>query len=52
MSWSLSRCDYAVQFGGASHVGSVRTNNEDAWTIDPRLGLFVVADGMGGTRRR
>lgn len=48
MSWSLSRCDYAVQFGGASHVGSVRTNNEDAWTIDPRLGLFVVADGMGG----
>ncbi len=48
MSWNLSRCDYAVQFGGASHVGSVRTNNEDAWTIDPRLGLFVVADGMGG----
>lgn len=48
MSWSLSRCDYAVQFGGASHVGNVRKNNEDAWAIDPRLGLFVVADGMGG----
>ena len=48
MSWNLSRCDYALQFGGASHVGNVRKNNEDAWVIDPRLGLFVVADGMGG----
>src|SRR5688572_16456208 len=48
MSWQLSRCDYVVQFGGASHVGNVRKNNEDAWAIDPRLGLFVVADGMGG----
>src|SRR6188472_2631285 len=48
MSWTLTRCDYAVQFGGASHVGNVRKNNEDAWAIDPRLGLFVVADGMGG----
>lgn len=48
MSWQLSRCDYVVQFGGASHVGNVRNNNEDAWVIDPKLGLFVVADGMGG----
>lgn len=48
MSWSLSRSDYMLQFGGASHVGNVRKNNEDAWIIEPRLGLFVVADGMGG----
>ncbi len=48
MAWSLSRVDYLVAFGGASHVGNVRQNNEDAWAIDPGLGLFVVADGMGG----
>ncbi len=48
MSWTLARSDYLVAFGGASHVGRVRQNNEDAWAIDPGLGLFVVADGMGG----
>ena len=48
MSWTLARSDYLVAFGGASHVGNVRQNNEDAWAIDPGLGLFVVADGMGG----
>ena len=48
MTWSLERCDYLVSFGGASHVGNVRKNNEDSWAIDPGLGLFVVADGMGG----
>jgi serine/threonine protein phosphatase PrpC len=37
-----------MSFSGASHVGRVRKNNEDAWAIDPGLGLFVVADGMGG----
>jgi protein phosphatase len=33
---------------GASHPGRVRQINEDAWRADPALGLFVVADGMGG----
>ena len=32
---------------GVSEVGR-RANNEDAWLADPTLGLFVVADGMGG----
>jgi len=31
----------------ASHVGR-RRNNEDAYCIIPELGLFAVADGMGG----
>lgn len=31
-----------------SHVGRVRTENEDACHADPPSGLFVVADGMGG----
>ena len=32
---------------GATHPGR-RATNEDAWLVDESLGLFVVADGMGG----
>ncbi len=31
-----------------SHVGTVRTINEDSVLIDPAHAFFVVADGMGG----
>jgi PPM family protein phosphatase len=33
---------------GVSHPGHVRKINEDSWLSDFDLGLFVVADGMGG----
>ncbi len=33
---------------GLSHPGLCRATNEDAYAVLPRLGLFVVADGMGG----
>ena len=33
-----------------SDIGCVRTNNEDYCQIEPELGLYVVADGMGGAR--
>jgi PPM family protein phosphatase len=37
----------AYQF---SDRGCVRPHNEDYCVIDPRIGLFVLADGMGGAR--
>ncbi|QGP56334.1 Serine/threonine phosphatase stp [Piscirickettsia salmonis] len=33
---------------GASHCGHVRDHNEDAYLIQDDVGVFVVADGMGG----
>lgn len=33
---------------GASDIGRRRQLNEDALLIDEKLGLFIVADGMGG----
>jgi PPM family protein phosphatase len=37
-----------IEFGHGTHVGLRRTRNEDTYYADPGLGLFLVADGMGG----
>ena len=37
-----------IQFSAKSDIGRVRTNNEDSFFADPDIGLFLVADGMGG----
>ena len=37
-------------FGFATDIGRKRTQNQDSVTVHPELGLFVVADGMGGHR--
>jgi serine/threonine protein phosphatase PrpC len=42
------RTKEAVELAGATDPGCVRKNNEDNFTVDPDLGLLVVADGMGG----
>ncbi|MCH2108446.1 MAG: protein phosphatase 2C domain-containing protein [Polyangiaceae bacterium] len=33
---------------GGTHVGMRRKNNQDSFLVDDSLGLWVVADGMGG----
>ena len=33
---------------GATDKGCIRNNNEDCFVSAPELGLFAVADGMGG----
>jgi len=37
-----------VVAAGQTEVGCVRKHNEDNFLVEPELGLFVVADGLGG----
>jgi len=40
--------ELALRFALKSHPGRVRPLNEDAVGADPSIGLFVLADGLGG----
>ncbi len=37
-----------LRFAAATDVGQERDHNEDSYVVDPKLRLFMVADGMGG----
>ncbi len=37
-----------VEAFGSSDLGCVRSNNEDYYLMAPNIGLYVLADGMGG----
>ncbi|SRR5579885_879791 len=39
-----------VEAFGVSDPGCVRSNNEDYYLLAPSIGLYVVADGMGGAQ--
>jgi PPM family protein phosphatase len=40
----------ALDSAHRTHVGKVRSHNEDALVDDPERGVFAVIDGMGGQR--
>jgi protein phosphatase len=37
-----------IEFGHCTHVGLRREHNEDTYYADAEMGLWLVADGMGG----
>ncbi|BBO83581.1 PP2C family protein-serine/threonine phosphatase [Desulfosarcina ovata] len=39
-----------VQAAGFTDIGKVRKANEDSYLLDESIGLYLVADGMGGHR--
>ena len=47
-SWSKAKYPEKVHAGAHSVTGNYRENNEDRVYSDPTIGLFLVADGMGG----
>ena len=41
---------FVIEAAGLTDVGKKRKGNEDALVVDDELGLYIVADGMGGHR--
>jgi len=39
---------WRLETGATSHVGNVRSQNEDSYLVSTKAGVWAVADGMGG----
>ena len=46
--WIKGDAVVTLTSGAGTHVGLVRTNNEDAYLAMPDTGVFALSDGMGG----
>ncbi|MET0792616.1 MAG: phosphoprotein phosphatase, partial [Polyangiaceae bacterium] len=44
----VPRFDFRAEYALASDIGVTREQYEDAALLAPQLGVFAVADGMGG----
>ncbi len=44
----MPRFDFRAEFALASDIGATRDQYEDASLVAPQIGVFAVADGMGG----
>lgn len=40
--------NFKIEFSYKTDIGKVRKNNEDSLLVEPKIGLAIVADGMGG----
>src|SRR4051812_36535136 len=47
-SWSFP--ESMLEACAMSDRGCVRSNNEDYCLVEPSLGLYILADGMGGAK--
>ena len=50
LRWCVLQCSLMLESCALSDRGCVRPNNEDCCLADPALGLYVLADGMGGAK--
>ncbi len=49
-AFSQAGVTFPFVYGALTDKGKVRSENEDAYIVEPELGLFLVSDGMGGHR--
>lgn len=43
-----TKSQFKIQAYGQTDVGKMRTENDDSFLVDESLGLYAVADGLGG----